>query len=150
MSAVSGIRANMLLCDGAQVVNTKLYILGGGWSYLWLTEGQQIGFVVAIDMIVPWDMANRQLNALITLLTEDHEEVTPSGWDGPVQAGGTLVVGRAPEARAGADMHVPLAFPLGPFELEPGGYVCQLSVDGNPVNSAAFQVNRPPQGGMPQ
>jgi hypothetical protein len=136
------VRANMLLCDGAQVVGDKLYILGGGWSYVWLANEQgTVGFAAAIDLIVPWDFANRTLKLVLRIVTEDFEDVIPEGADGPVQQEGNLVVGRAPQARPGADIHVPLVIPFAPLQLEPGGYVCELLIDSESVNRAGFQVN---------
>lgn len=149
------IRATLLLCDAAQVVAGKLYILGGGWSYIWLPSNDQpVAFAAAIDLSLPWDHANRQVNLLAHLLTEDRQEVIPEGGDQPVRAVGTVVAGRPPVARPGTDLHIPLVIPFPPMLLPPGGYVCELQADGDPIQSAAFQIalapNAPGQAGGPQ
>lgn len=140
MSTVSQLRANLLLCDAAQVVNGKLYILGGGWNNYYVVPGGAVAFAAAIDLIVPWELTNRKLNLAIELLTEDREEVPHPESNEPIKATGELVVGRPPEARAGADLHTSHALPFGPFPLAQGGYVCCLSVDGDVVNTVDFQV----------
>jgi hypothetical protein len=134
------VRANVLLCDSAQVMGGKLYILGGGWSYFWLAaEGMPIGFVLGIDLILPWEFANRHMKLAVALLDEDGEPVTNDA-DQPIRIEGEVVAGRAPTARAGTDIHIPLTLPFGPLTLGPGGYVCALTIDGEPVNKATFQV----------
>jgi hypothetical protein len=35
MTTAEQLVVNALLCDAAQAVGDKLYILGGGWSYVW-------------------------------------------------------------------------------------------------------------------
>lgn len=141
MGIAQQIRANLLLCDAAQVVGEKLYILGGGWSYMWTQEaGTPLSFAVALDIILPWDFANRNLNILVRVVTEDFEDVILPGADGPIRAEGGLVAGRSPQARQGADLHVPLVIPFPPLALEPGGYVCELQIDGDSIARTSFQV----------
>lgn len=136
------VQANLLLCDAAQVVGDKLYILGGGWSYIWLAQpGDAFGLMVAIDLILPWDFANRRLPVVTRVVTEDSEEVIPENYDGnPARAEGQLVAGRAPTARPGTDLHAPLVIPFMPMVLEPGGYVCELVVENVTIRRASFQV----------
>ncbi len=140
MNAVSQIRANLLLCDAAQVVGGKLYILGGGWNMVGVQAGNGVSFFVAIDLIIPWELTNRQLNLVVELLSEDREPVHHPDNDQPVRAEGQLVVGRPPDARPGADLHTPLTIPFAPVPVDDGGYVCCLSIDGEQINAAAFQV----------
>jgi hypothetical protein len=153
VSAVSSIRANLLLCDAAQVVGGKLYILGGGWQYVQVPGDAPVGFMVAIDLIVPWDMTNRELNLAVSIATEDGEEVLHPENDQPIRAEGQLVVGRPPTARAGADLHTPIAIPFPQIPLDAGGYVCIVSIDGDKIASTGFQISRLqgnfPTGGQP-
>jgi hypothetical protein len=135
------LHATMMLCDAAQVVADKLYILGGAWSYIWLPQaGMQIAFAVALDIAVPWDMANRPLSVSLRLLTEDHEEVIPPNGVEPIRAEGNIVAGRPHTARAGTDLHVPMVIPFAPLVLEPGGYICELQLESHPVARSSFQV----------
>lgn len=143
MSAPAQIRANALLCDAAQVVVDKLYILGGGWSYMWLNQDDAaFGFMLAADLAIPWDFANRSIPVVARILNDDFEEVTPRNHDGPVRIEGAIVAGRSPQARPGTDLHVPLVIPFQPMLLPMGGYVCELLVDGDSVHRSTFQVAR--------
>lgn len=143
MSVVgTNVRANMLLCDAAQVVGDKLYILGGGWSYLWLPQpAPPVSFATAVDLALPWEYANRRLNLVMRIVTEDFQEFVPEGADEPVRAEGHVVAGRAPTARPGAALHIPMVIPFAPMQLDQGGYVCELLVDGESVAQAGFQVS---------
>jgi hypothetical protein len=141
LSLETRIRATLLLCDAGQVVGGKLYILGGGWSYIWLpSEQQPVSFAAAIDLSLPWDHTNRPVVLLAHLLSEDGHEVTPENGDSPVRAEGTVVAGRPPSARPGTDIHIPIVIPFPPMVLPPGGYVCELQADGVPIQSASFQI----------
>jgi hypothetical protein len=143
MSVPEGVRAAMLLCDSAQVANGKLYILGGGWSYVRVSEEAPVVIVaIAVDLVIPWDVGNRPLPIVIDLLTEDYEPVINRGETEPIRLEGNVTAGRPPEARAGTDLHVPLALPLPPLYLEPRGYVFQLTVGPEVIQKAAFQVVR--------
>jgi hypothetical protein len=144
VSHVSRIHANALLCDSAQVVGGKLYILGGGWQYLWVQPGNTVAFSVAIDLVIPWDHTNRQLNLAIAIVTEDGEQVVPDGAEVPVRAEGQLVVGRPPQARPGADLHTPVVIPFANVPLAPGGYACVLTVDGETISTLGFQIAQVP------
>ncbi len=137
------VRANMLLCDAAQVVGDKLYILGGGWSYVWLgDDNATVSIAAAIDLVVPWEFTNRDLKVVLRIITEDGEDVIAEDGESPLLLDGKLVVGRAPQARPGADIHVPLVLAFAPTRLEPGGYVAELLVNTDSVAKAGFQVNR--------
>jgi len=122
-------------------VADKLYILGGGWSYLWLAEpGAQLGMTLAVDVSVPWELGNRPLGVKLRLLNEDNENVTAGDNEEPVLVEGQLVAGRGPLARPGTDLKVPLALQIPPLVLDPGGYVWMMSIDDQPVARAPFQV----------
>lgn len=134
----------MLLCDAAQVMGDKLYILGGAWTHLWIQPGTATGISLAIDLIVPWNRGNQRLNMSLDLLTEDGGEVlSPGDPPEPVRIEGQVIAGRGPLAREGADLHVPMAIPLGPAAFEPGGYYALLSINGDEVGRAPFQVGHP-------
>jgi uncharacterized protein DUF6941 len=139
--------AGRLLCDAAQVVGGKLYILGGGWSYQYLqSPDNPITEVVALDFTIPWGRTNVQLAIVVAITDEDGEAVTTGDDDRPVRMEGNIVVGCPPTARAGADIHVPVVIPFSPFRVDPGGYVCEVTVDGDPVARTGFQVmNLPTQ-----
>ena len=48
----------LLLCDFAEAVNGKLYVMGGGWNILF-APGQPVTMSVAAVLAVPWDRTNQ-------------------------------------------------------------------------------------------
>jgi len=142
MSAVDRPQAAMMLCDFAQVADGKLYILGGGWSQINMQDPDAPVFVtLAVDLSIPWDLANRPIPIAVDLVTEDYEPFVPRGEEEPLRMEGGITVGRPPWARAGVPLHIPLVFPFPPiFGLQQGGYVVRLFVDGNDTETAPFQI----------
>lgn len=128
----------MLLCDHAQEVNGKLYILGGGWSLLFVAN-QPIPVTVAVKLAVPWDRSNRQMPLACRLLNEDGEAVAAEGAEGGVRAEGIVEAGRPPGLKPGTPLDIVLALPF-VVSLPAGGYVFELEVDGERVSRAPFRV----------
>lgn len=133
----------MLLCDAADQVNGKLYILGGGWSTIFAV-GHPANVTLAVKLLIPWDQTNRPHAIAATLLDDDGEAVDLGM--GPVRADGQIEVGRPPGLKQGTPIDVPLVFPFGGLLLEPGGYVFTLEVDTEPVARTPFRVVAPPPG----
>jgi hypothetical protein len=134
-----GIEATMLLCDAAQSVAGKLYVLGGGWSQIGPpVPGTGFNMALAIKLDIPWDRANQQFRMRAALVTDDGEDVDLGG--GPVAAEGELEVGRPPGLRPGTPLDSTLALNFAGLALAPGGYVWQLEVDGHVLARAPFRV----------
>jgi hypothetical protein len=127
----------MLLCDAAETVGGKLYVLGGGWTHL-LTPGQPVNMALAVVVAVPWTETNKRHPLEVRLLTDDGETVSVN--DVPVQAGGQIEVGRPIGIKPGSDLNAVLAFGFNGVVLEPGGYVWQLSISGVPEARTPFWV----------
>src|SRR5215216_5860474 len=68
------LKADILLCDYAEEVNGKLYVMGGGWSRLF-TPNQPSNMALAIKLTIPWNEANRLREIAVRLLTEDNNPV---------------------------------------------------------------------------
>ena len=49
-------KATMMLADHAQIADGKLFVSGGGWT--WITAGSPFG--IALLMEVPWDRLNEK------------------------------------------------------------------------------------------
>jgi hypothetical protein len=96
----------MLLCDAAQEVGGKLYVLGGGWSVIWIPN-VPTPVALAVKLAVPWDETNRPHEVRAQLLTEDGEPVDIG--TGPMAAGGNIEVGRPPGLKPGTPIDVPFA-----------------------------------------
>ena len=119
----------MLLCDSAEVVNNKLYILGGGWS---VVEANRVQMALAIKIEVPWDRTNHPHSMALRLLTEDGTPVTLRGEDGsdnPVAVEGRFEVGRPPGLTPGTALDFPMALSMGTIPLGPGRYTWRLDID---------------------
>jgi hypothetical protein len=139
-------RATMLLCDAAEQVNGKLYILGGGWSIIF-APGIPTSVTLAVKLSVPWDQTNRPLHVKASLVTEDGESVDLG--QGPVQAEGDVEVGRPAGIKPGTEIDLPFVLPFGGLAFTPGGYVWLLEVDNEPVARTPFRVLPGPPGGFP-
>ena len=119
----------MLLCDAAQEIGGKLYILGGGWS----SKGPEPApMALAIKIDVPWTEANQRHDFVLVLESGDGGTIGFTGPEGPqtVKIDGQFEVGRPPGTPAGADIDAALAVNVGPLPLPPGLYSWQLSIDG--------------------
>lgn len=53
-------RLTVVLCDAAQTVDGKLYILGGGWTHVAQPQPQPLSLALAVVVAVPWGDANRR------------------------------------------------------------------------------------------
>ncbi len=131
----------MLLCDYAEELNGKLYIMGGGWSRLF-TPNQPTNMALAIKLLVPWIEANRPHNIGVRLRTQDEEPVqNEQGQD--IQLIGQMEVGRPPGIRPGSRIDAPLALRFQGISLDPGVYKWEFLVDDNVLDSTVFDVVPP-------
>ncbi len=134
----------MMLCDAAQSIGGKLYILGGGWSQVpaaSLAAGQSMS--LAIYLAVPWDQANELLDIAAQLQSDDGEAIETTGPDdagGPVEARGQLEVGRPTGLKRGTPLDSTLALNFAGLSLDPGGYVWEFSVNGVVKARTPFRV----------
>lgn len=127
----------LLLADAAQEVNSKLYILGGGWSNI---VNPTPPVAVAIQVLVPWADANRRLPWTLRLLDQDGKAVmTPE--DAPILIQGELEVGRPPGTDPGSDIDAAMAFTIPPGMPVTSGqrYEWRFEIDGS-SESASFRV----------
>ena len=120
-----------MLCDSAQAVGGKLYILGGGWN---ITGPQPTPSAIAIYVEVSWDLTNVQHPWRLELLDADDQPVlvpTPLG-EQPLVLEGMLEVGRPVGIQPGIGLGIPLAINLAPLPLQPASrYVWRLTIAGH-------------------
>lgn len=134
---------NALLCDAAQAVGDKLYILGGGWSYVWPAAPRApIAMALAVHLAVPWSMANQRLSIDARLVTEDGEQVNQEF--GEVRAQGQIEAGRPPGVRHGTSLALPFTLNFPALQLDYGGYAWEIEIDGHVLSRVPFQVAEPP------
>jgi hypothetical protein len=142
-----GFKLTVLLCDAAQAVGGKLFVLGGGWSRV-LVFQPTVNMALAVVVAIPWVQANQQFELLIRLLDDNNRPVTIPGQPGPVEVRGQLEAGRPPGLAAGTplDSSFAVSFAL-PFE--PGIYVWETSVVGHVTDTTRFEVVRGQMPGIP-
>ena len=85
--------APVLLCDFAEAVNGKLYVMGGGWNMLF-APNHPVNVTVAVVLAVGWDEANRRHPLAVALLDHDGNQVEIAGH--AVAVGSEFEVGRPP------------------------------------------------------
>lgn len=118
-------KVTMLLAAAAQVVNGKLYILGGGWSIIGPEPSPS---ALAIKIEVPWTETNRPHDFQLDLLTEDHQPVIIE--NKPVQLKGQFEVGRPVGLPPGIPLDAAIAININPLPLAPGRrYLWELSIN---------------------
>lgn len=131
----------LLLCDFAEAVNGKLYVMGGGWNVLF-APGQPISLSVAAVVAVPWDRTNQSHELSLDLLTDDGATVEIEGQ--AVAVTGEFELGRPPGTKPGSSLNAPFVWTFNGLVLDEGGYEWKLRIAGEPVASRAFTVMHPP------
>lgn len=121
-------RAQLMLCDYAQVAEGKLYITGGGISRI-TGPGLPMGFTVATLVQIPWSQTNRPIPFVLELIDQDGASVTDHlGLE--IRLEGQLEVGRPLGLEHGVSIDSPMALHTGGLQLGPGRYTWRLSLDG--------------------
>jgi hypothetical protein len=139
--------ATVILCDSAEAVNGKLYLMGGGWNVLYAVN-QPVNVAVAMILAVGWDEANRRHALAVALLDHDGNQVRIG--DQPVAVGSEFEVGRPPGVKPGTALNTPLVMNFQGLLLPEGGYEFKASVGGEPIASRPFTVvPRPGLPGLP-
>lgn len=144
MSRNEPFRSVMLLCDFAQEVGGKLYIVGGGWSKLF-DIGQPMNMALAIKLWVPWNAANQPTQLAIELRTEDGEPALNDKGE-PIKVLGQFEVGRPPGLKPGSALDSAIAVPVFGLRLKAGGYRWELSIQDELISTYAFEVVASPPG----
>lgn len=135
----------MLLCDYAEELGGKLYVMGGGWSRNY-TPNQPSNMSLAVKLAVPWNEANQPYDIVLRLVDDNHEKVSnPDGKD--IGLEGKIEVGRPPGLKPDSNLDFAMAWRFDGLILKPGTYVWELLIGNNVVESTVFDVidlNAPP------
>lgn len=130
------VSATVVLCDAAQSADGKLYLMGGGWTRIAAdaTANMALGIIVH----VPFDMSNQQLPLIAELLDDDGRTVNINGSE--VKAEAQFEMGRPAGLKQGEQLSTPFAMNFRGLDLPPGGYVFEVSIQGEPVARCPFRV----------
>jgi hypothetical protein len=118
----------LLVCERAEAVNGKLYVMGGGVDRHYMPPNAstpiQFNADLALTFLVGWHETNDRHVATLTVQTEDGNTVFTAEIE--------FVVGRPPGAKYGQDLRQVFAI-RGPFQLPgAGAYKLELQLDGQP------------------
>lgn len=133
------IRVTMLLCDSAQLIDGKLYVLGGGWE-LFGPDPQPFALAGRIDLPVvelgklhKWELYLEDADGQSVL----PKEATPISQEFRLE--------RTDATTIGEYVGVPFVVAFGPLALQPGArFVWRLYVDGRTDDTwfASFGVRQ--------
>jgi hypothetical protein len=130
----------LLLCDFAEEINGKLYIMGGGWSRITIRE-PGASMAIAAKLQVPSAEATSQYKILLRLVSEDGKPV-PDADGQPVELSGRMDVGRRIEIPPGTDVDLAVVFRIERLEIEAGRFRWELLVNDELSQEATFDVIR--------
>ena len=128
----------VIIADRAEVVNGKLYMMGGGWDRLSVpdfTQPQSIS--VAIGILVPWNATNQTHSLAVRVETQDAEELAAMGLN--------FTTGRPPILGQAESQRVILAFQLAIRLPGPGTYVVKALINDRESKTAVFYSALSPQ-----
>ncbi len=138
-------KTQVILCDWAEAINGKLYIMGGGWSRMITAVPFNLG--IAIIIKIPWNETNKKHDLEFTVLDGDGKTVFIQGPTGPtpIQVKGQFGTGRPMGIKPGSDLDATLAFRIGPIIIPPNDYVCELKINGSVAETVPFEGLPAPQ-----
>ncbi|MER7212434.1 hypothetical protein ABT340_35725 [Streptosporangium sp. NPDC000239] len=120
-------KVTLLLADHVQVAEGKLFVSGGGWSFV---GPGRLACGVGVIFHVPWDESGKRITFRVRLVTEAGEVVTRGNpHEDPIEVAGEFEIGRPAYAQPGDDLYMPVAFNA-QLQLKPGVYAWQVEVDG--------------------
>jgi hypothetical protein len=123
----------IILADSAEIVNGKLYVLGGGWQRLSVAKGFPATHRCALSMAVevPWSDTNVRHEFQVVMQDEDGQEE-------PMGVKGHFEVGRAAGLTPGQAQRVQIASGLTLNIRAAGLYRLVLRIDGEDTAYAPF------------
>lgn len=123
----------LILADRAEVLNGKLYMMGGGWDQIGVMDfSQALPLGIAVSIIVPWLATNRQHTWGLSIQTGDARPLA--------NVEGAFIVGRPPNIEHGAIQRAPLAMSMPVVLTAAGTYVVIASLNGRKQESIQFRA----------
>ncbi|MDY6796133.1 MAG: hypothetical protein SWK76_12790 [Actinomycetota bacterium] len=128
--------AYLLLCDAAEVVRDRAFVLGGGWVS---RDTRLPGMAVVVLLDVPWDQSNRRHEIELSLQDEDGNLVSAGDPPREVKMKGSFELGRPAGHPAGMPLRFMQAINFHRLPLEPSrSYRWELALDGEAISWASF------------
>lgn len=125
----------LLLADAAEALNGKLYLMGGGWDTISVTNFElPITISLACGVQVPWIETDDEHTLTIRLQDADGQPVAPD-------LNANFRTGRAPTLPKGAATHAPFAIKAGLKLPGPGSYTFVATIDDEPQLSRRLQFH---------
>lgn len=133
----------VILADAAEVVNNKLYVLGGGWQHLTINAPPPVphACAIAVAFSVPWLETNQLHN--IEILVEDQDGAQLSRVDAQLE------VGRPAGIPLGLAQRVQMAAKLLVIFQTTGTHAVSVCVEGKEKQRLTFEV-MPGRGFVPE
>ena len=124
----------LILADSAEVVNNKLYLLGGGWDSITVNSAFPVVHpcAVATAFSVPWNETNQPRNVEIEIVTEDGE--SRAKIDAKVETGRPAALPR------GQSQRVQFAVRFNLTLEGPGGHVIIARIEGEERRRVPFNI----------
>lgn len=134
----------LLLADKAEALNGKLYLMGGGFDRVGITEAADaVHFDVALGVLVEYRETNLLQRFEVALEDADNKPILTAEVE--------LEMGRPPGMVPGQDQRA-IFVVRGPFPIKaPGQYSWVITIGGKRAEPTRFYVDKvaPPPGGVP-
>jgi len=135
---IEHMETTLLLCDFAQAVGGKLYILGGGWTIC--TSGPT-NLALAIKVLVPWSMATEKHKLKLTLADGNGKPIAIGEPPTQIMSEGEFEVGIPPGTPKGTPLDFAIAINFLGLPLIPETkYRWQLEINGEAIAGVSFRT----------
>ena len=127
----------LILADQAEVLNGKLYMMGGAWDRRMIRDIKvPVGISMVIGVLVPWTLTNQQHSLQIKLVDGDGNTIGQ-------QAAASIAVGRPIGATAGQSFRA-MAVINGSWTVPGGGaYSAIVTVSDRTEKRVVFYAVEP-------
>lgn len=128
----------IILADAAEVLNGKVYMLGGGWDRVPASQQEREIrlFAIAMSIVVPWHQTNERHGLEVKMTDADGQRVL-------FRVAGEFESGRPPGAVRGQLLRTPMAFKFAGPLSQVGTYAVAGSIDGEESCRTVFHVHPP-------
>lgn len=122
----------IVLADHAEVMNGKIYMMGGGWDKRVIIDFQQPqAFSLMISILIPWNHSNQMIPLSISTLNADGQDILPKFVS-------SIVVGRPVTSIVGQPIRYPLAVNMALALPGPGTYAVVVQLGQQPERRVIF------------